>query len=138
MSKELEALDNLYCAGNLLLDYVLSDKHKQDYEIVKQALNELQAIKNSKPSEAINYLDAFINEMTDCLKNPKQYVKNYDKEIFYKYEYTFETTIKQALIKARDQEKVINELKIFVECADKYKQHLITLAELKHILKEIL
>jgi len=97
MNKEIEALKNLYCAGNLQLDYVLSDKHKQDYKIVEQALLELKQIKEANPSEAINYLDAFINEMTDCLKNPKQYAKNYDKEIFYKYKYTFETTIKQAL-----------------------------------------
>ena len=40
---------------------------------------------------------SFINEMTRCLENPKQYAKNYNKEIFYKYKCTLETTVKEAL-----------------------------------------
>ena len=42
MKNELEALERLYCSGNLQLDYVLSNKHKQDYETVSQALSKKQ------------------------------------------------------------------------------------------------
>lgn len=62
---------------------------------------------NANLSEALNYLYSFINEMTSCLENPKQYVKNYNKEIFYKYKHTLETTVKQALLKAQEQEKLL-------------------------------
>lgn len=75
----------------------------------KQALQRLEAIDNTNPSEALNYLNIFINEMTYCLEHPKEYAKGYDKEIFYKYKYSFETTIKQTLLKAQKQEKE-NEL----------------------------
>ena len=78
---------------------------------LKQVLDYLKAIDNANPSEALNYLNQFINETTKCLENPKQYAKDYDKEIFYKYKYTFETTIKQALLKAQEQEKVLEIIK---------------------------
>lgn len=53
MSKELEALEKLYCAGNLLLDYVISDKHKEDYISVKQAL--LKAQEQEKAFDDLEY-----------------------------------------------------------------------------------
>ena len=45
MSKELEALDRLYCAGRLDLDYVLDGKQNQDYKIIEKALKALEIIK---------------------------------------------------------------------------------------------
>ena len=78
--------------------------------IIKE-LERLEAIDNAKTSEAINYLDQFLNEMTSCLENPKQYAKGYEKEIFYKYKHTLETTIKQVLLKAQEQEKVLEIIK---------------------------
>lgn len=98
MSKELEALDRLYCSGNLQLDYVLSNQYKQDYEIVKQALQELQAIKNAKPSEAMERFDYIGNDI----------IFAYDDD-YVSYDYTDDVEyIKQALIKAQEQEKVLN------------------------------
>lgn len=48
MSKELEALDRLYCAGRLDLDYVLNGKQNQDYKIIEKALKALEIIKNKQ------------------------------------------------------------------------------------------
>lgn len=48
MSKELEALERLYCAGRLDLDYVLNGKQNQDYKIIEKALKALEIIKNKQ------------------------------------------------------------------------------------------
>ena len=48
MSKSLDALERLYCAGRLDLNYVQSQKHKQDYEIIEKELKALEIIKNKK------------------------------------------------------------------------------------------
>ena len=48
MSKELEALERLYCAGRLDLDYVLNGKQNQDYKIIEKALKALEIIKNKE------------------------------------------------------------------------------------------
>ena len=48
MSKELEALERLYCAGRLDLDYVLDGKQNQDYKIVETALKEYEFMKQTK------------------------------------------------------------------------------------------
>ena len=45
--KGLEALERLYCAGRLDLNYVQSPKHKQDYEIIEKELKEGEANKNA-------------------------------------------------------------------------------------------
>ena len=101
MSKEyLEALERLYCSGNLQLDYVLNNKHKQDYEIIEKALQRLESIDNAKPSEALK-----------CLEKANDYLNNvYDyKEIKEEVRNDIET-IKQALLKSQEQKKVIIEL----------------------------
>ena len=48
MSKELEALERLYCAGRLDLDYVLNGKQNQDYKIIEKALKALEIIKRKR------------------------------------------------------------------------------------------
>ena len=48
MSKELEALERLYCAGRLDLDYVLNGKQNQDYKIIEKALKALEIIKEKR------------------------------------------------------------------------------------------
>ena len=48
MSKELEALERLYCAGRLDLDYVLNGKQNQDYKNVEKALKALEIIKEKR------------------------------------------------------------------------------------------
>ena len=45
MIKELEALERLYCAGRLDLDYVLNGKQNQDYKIIETALKALEIVK---------------------------------------------------------------------------------------------
>lgn len=42
-----------------------------------------------------NELEMFINEMTYCLQNPKEFAKGYEKEIFWKYKFTLEKLAKQ-------------------------------------------
>lgn len=48
MSKGLEALEKLYCAGRLDLDYVGSDEHKNDYNIIEKELEALEIIKEKR------------------------------------------------------------------------------------------
>ena len=102
MSKELKALQMLYCSGDLQLDYVLSNKHTQDYKIVEKALQRLEQIDNANPSEALNKLldranhDEYLGRIET------------DKAInFLNENQAFANTIKQALIKAQEQEKVL-------------------------------
>ena len=47
MSKGLEALERLYCAGRLDLPYVDSDKHKEDYELIEKELKALEIIRET-------------------------------------------------------------------------------------------
>lgn len=85
MSKEIEALERLYCSGNLQLNYVLSNKHKQDYETVEQALQRLESIDNSNPSEALRGLSFMgerrieFSEFSMTFKDTREYktIKNY-------------------------------------------------------------
>lgn len=50
MSKALEALERLYCAGRLDLDYVSSPKHKEDYDLIENALKRLEQLEEEKQS----------------------------------------------------------------------------------------
>ena len=102
MSKGLEALNEV--RENLDFEGCLDFINEKRITDIKQALQRLEAIDSAKPSEAFNYVDRFINEMTYCLEHPKEYAKGYEKEIFYKYKYSFETVVKQALIKAQEQD----------------------------------
>lgn len=116
MSKELEAKDlqaNFIKCFNELLTKTNKDIFVVNIsrEMAQDMVNLYEKYLTINPSEALNYLNQFINEMTECLENPKQYVKDYDNEIFYKYKYTFETTIKQALLKAQEMEKVLEIIK---------------------------
>lgn len=112
MNKVFEALEGLFdcvtCQG-------LFEKAQKYYDIMEEALLELKAIKEANPSEALEYLDRFINEMTYCLEHPKEYAKGYEKEIFYKYKHTLETTIKQYILKAQENEKMIEILKPYFQ-----------------------
>jgi len=48
MSKSLEALERLYCAGRLDLPYVMSDKHKEDFATIEKELKAFEIIINKK------------------------------------------------------------------------------------------
>ena len=91
MEKEFEALDRLYCEGDL-------EQHKKDYEFLKQALTELQAIKEAKPSKALEYLEDI-----------KKWVL--DNIVLLDTDLTKFDTIEQALLKAQEQEKVLEIIK---------------------------
>ena len=118
MRKELEDLINFI---STLLNARLSDKHFinvannetwLELSKIKLALLELQSIDNANPSEALEWLEQFLNEMTYCLEHPKEYTKGYEKQIFWKYKNTLETTVKQALIKAQEPKQYVDELKL--------------------------
>lgn len=83
------------------IDLLNTDGINSKEQVKKILQGELESIDNSNPSEALECLEQFINEMTRCLENPKEYVKGYEKQIFWKYKNTLETTIKQALLKAQ-------------------------------------
>ena len=98
MSKEQESFDRI----KLFIDHMNDDFDSEDVSAVDNALQRLEAIDNANPSEALVRLEQFLNEMTYCLEHPKEYVKGYEKQIFWKYKNTLETTIKQALLKQQE------------------------------------
>ena len=86
-----------------------------DYELIKEALQRLEAIDNAKPSEAL-----------ECLEETKKIIHNYisngdwDNKILPKLD-----IVKQALIKSQEQEKVLKIIKekevnmqVFNQCED--------------------
>jgi len=105
MSKELEALERLYCSGNLQLDYVLSNKHKQDYESIEQALERLEAIDNADPSEALNCLEFICKILNE---------KRIDVKWLFKHDYNI---IIQALQRLKSIENA--NLSKALECLEK-------------------
>ena len=116
-----KALERLYCSGNLQLNYVLSDKHKHDYETIEQALQRLESIDNANPSKAL-----------DCLfrlghNHRKDYINGKHKEDY--------SIVEQALLKAQENEKVlsiINKKSVYIhllqQCGDveSYNNYFIT------------
>jgi len=93
MNKCLEALERIWQDINIDNDYRNDFK---DLEMIKQALLELQAIKNAEPSEAL-----------ECLKN----IKEIGKDCLDDCCDTWFNIIKQALLKAQEQEKALNTTK---------------------------
>lgn len=75
MSKELEALERLYCAGNLQLNYVLSNKHKQDYESLEQTLKALDIIKGKWVNMAVLIHSKTIEEYNNNAYTPYNLTK---------------------------------------------------------------
>ena len=91
MSKEyLEALNRLYCEGNL-------EQHKKDYEFLKKALNRLESIDNANPSEALECLERIGAEKLAR----GELIRNDDKVEPYL------NTIKQALLKAQEPKQYL-------------------------------
>lgn len=103
MSKEyLEAFNYI---RNKFIDLFREDN--PDFDTLEDALKRLEAIDNANPSEALEYLEQFLNEMTYCLEHPKEYAKGYERQIFWKFKNTLETTIKQALLKAQEPKQYL-------------------------------
>ncbi len=104
MSKEyLEALERLKENS-----YYVDDKNmKEDYNIIKQALLELKAIKEANPSEALRYVNGKIADLEDDLQHYTMVEKDKCREFYIREDLKQFTNIKQALLKAQEQEKVL-------------------------------
>ena len=98
MSKEyLEALEKL------LDGYSKGMAGRSYYDTIKQALQRLESIDNSKPSETLEILDDFKNGLVN--KETGMIMFN---QVWFKNQID---TIKQALLKAQENEKVLEIIK---------------------------
>jgi len=98
MEKVFEALERLKTAPSFMggtAEYKFNSNSQvpllQDYELVKQALTELKQIKEAEPSEAFERLENLCDEFPILKKDWK--------------------IINQALLKAQEQEKVLEIIK---------------------------
>ena len=127
MSKELEILEDLskqeiivkkaigiYMDGSsqtMLHKTTVGVEFKGYIEILKQALTEIKAIDNAKLNEALECLKHIIkgfNETTTGMYGLGEVVVGNELEQYYSKELD---TIKQALLKAQEQEKVLEIIK---------------------------
>lgn len=116
MTKELEAFENImkvYGDTNSL------EGTYNDFLSIKKALQRLEAIDNANPSEAL-----------ECFENMQHRIASNISTIEY-------ATIKQALIKAQEQEKVLKVIKEkalpkqerdLIKQSENYEQYLIKLS----------
>lgn len=108
MSKELEALKRMEYFVNEemgIKTFNQSGWHIEgtdDYQLVKEGLERLEAIDNANPSEAL----MFIQELLNISEMEKHFINlaNYETRLNL-------VKTKQALIKKQEQEKVLNILK---------------------------
>lgn len=126
MSKELEMVRAMINGANEY-EKKTGDKNPPVYFsrnnllIIEQALNRLESIDNANPSEALAYIDAFINENNNDIKN--QDITGFDIDTQAKWVKYLEhkslmlSTIKQALLKEQELEK---ENKLLKEIIKRY------------------
>lgn len=108
MIKELEALDDLFdlvtCQGSF-------EKAQKFYYIIEQALQRLEQIDNAEPSEVLECLETLLDKFGQQILIAEKLPRN-ATEITNVLEYLNKTpqvvSIKQALIKAQEQEKVLS------------------------------
>ena len=106
MNKELEALNKIqHDFGQLKGQELVSC-----YEIIFNALKRLEAIDNANPSEAINFIEALLNAGV----SDKHFLNVANHETLLEL-----ANIKQALLKAQEQEKENEELKERVQFLEK-------------------
>lgn len=74
----------------------------------KQSLQRLEAIDNSNPSEALKYVNGKITDLEDDLQHYTMVEKDKCKEFFIREDLKQFTNIKQALLKAQNQEKILS------------------------------
>lgn len=106
MSKELEAFDRILNANNHF-KYDTLELMEKDAQIVHQGLQRLEAIDNANPSEAL-----------EDLKELHELAYGNEETSWKIDEIRMSSHIKQALIKAQEQEKVLKILK--EKCVDIY------------------
>lgn len=108
MNKELlEALERLAMPDELHIEECkkLGIGLTEDYEVVEQALLELDSIKEAKPSEALKTLDVLDKIISPLLEHA---LAEYEDDLSDKITDNY-FALKQSLLKAREQEKE-NEL----------------------------
>lgn len=111
MNKELEeAFYILKDTANGLQAYLPSEISNA-CNVVNQSLTELKAIKEAKPSEAITYINALIKENDNDIKNQNNTGFDIDTQAkwvkYLEHKSTMLSTIKQTLLKAQENEKVL-------------------------------
>ena len=113
-------------------DGLIGDKYSKQIKILKQALQRLEAIDNANPSEALKELNYIGNNCYEEAENAEEDC------ILYAKNYIGFDTIKQALLKAQENE---NRIDIEVESKKKIIQHNFALhkenAKLKRVLEII-
>lgn len=112
MSKELEALEN-FVRTSVWNDnefHEIWDNGNYDLEIVKEALQRLESIDNANSSEALEIL--YNNAKLDRDRIEEGGIVTYAEEIEHNEAIKpYYDTIKQALLKAQEQEKVLKIIK---------------------------
>lgn len=103
MTKELEALETLFASYNYYGNY---QQVIEARETIEKALKRLEAIDNANPSEALESLDK-LNKLLNYVNIYK--IAKIEKDV---------NTIKQSLLKAQEQEKVLEI--IFEKKVDMY------------------
>lgn len=98
MSKELESLERLAMPDELHIKECekLGISLTEDYEVVEQALLELESIKEAKPSEALERLEVLEHDIKDRI------ILVEDRQL------KLCATIKQSLQKVQDPKKYLN------------------------------
>lgn len=97
MSKELEAFRDILGILSVVSGCEV-DMNSERVKIVEQALQRLEAIDNANPSEAINFIDVLLNARL----SDKHFINVGNHETWLEL-----ANIKQALLKAQEQEKEI-------------------------------
>ena len=144
MSKELEPIEAL---DKLLDGYSRGMVGRSYYDIVREALQRLEAIEKSEPSEALKELDG-IEYVVDVLKvnhkiGSRDIANQEIKEMVDRLNYRI-PTIKQALLKAEKYEKIILgiedylNLRIKVEPLGDVRKAFIEIRNQLQVIKEVL
>lgn len=102
MSKELEALKRIDEKN-----YLTEREHREFYSIVEQALLELKAIKEAEPNKALKNLEV-LDKIISPLLEP--ILIEYEDDLSDKITANY-FALKQALLKAQEQEKVLEIIK---------------------------
>ena len=144
MNKELEPIEAL---DKLLDGYSRGMVGRSYYDIVREALQRLEAIEKSEPSEALKELDG-IEYVVDVLKvnhkiGSRDIANQEIKEMVDILNYRI-PTIKQSLLKAEKDEKIILgiedylNLRIKVEPLEDVRKAFIEIRNQLQVIKEVI
>lgn len=122
MSKEIDPIEAL---DKLLDGYSRGMVGRSYYDIVREALQRLEAIEKSEPSEALKELDG-IEYVVDVLKvnhkiGSRDIANQEIKEMVDRLNYRI-PTIKQALLNAEKEHKALDIIKPYLRLSDNWLQ----------------